>query len=122
MAWLLARLLIVVGEFLIALPTLPEDTDPCGRRFLDSATIDSCRASAQEENAPVPPGLERSRVEDVSPGFKYLLKKEMPPVPPEMRRVCGYVQASTKRSGRRKAMMSHKRLMSLLVLLGVLPT
>jgi hypothetical protein len=57
---------------------LPEDTDPCERRFLNSATIDSCRASAQEENAPVPPGLERSRVEDVSPGFKYLLKKRMP--------------------------------------------
>jgi len=121
-AWLLARLLIVVGEFLITLPTLPEDNDPCERRFLDSATIDSCRASAQKENAPVPPGLERSRVEDVSPGFKYLLKKEIPPVPPENEASLRILTSLDKRSGRRKAMMSHKRLMSLLVLLGVLPT
>ena len=48
MARLLARLLIVVGEFLIALPTLPEDNDPCERRFLDSATIDSCPCACPE--------------------------------------------------------------------------
>src|SRR5438477_744382 len=40
-----------------------------------------------------------------------------------MRRVCGYaVGAPTKRSGKEIAMMSHKQLLPLLVLLGVLPT